>query len=598
MVLSGNSNAWLIIRANINLSHFWYQQHTNDQVLVQTDLGRLPWRETGTPAISLASAEWQADIQIALRNLMQYVEQQPWADRVVGFWTAGQVTEEWFAYGSNSDYYGDYSPVNQREFKKWLEANNFPVDDGDNIPSPAARSAGGKIFDNGGARSAFYHQYASDKTAEVIQLLAKTVKEASSGKVLAGVHFGYLLQFAGTDRQTTSATLPSTGKLFKDPNVDFFTGVALLDWRTLDGYDTYVTTVDSLLSHEKLYMVSNDTFSYLHPGHWKILYDENNPQRALFDMHRRVLSSAAVHGINGMWFGLQPAWHGNKELHEEFSNEISVYKNTYNLSRRPTAEIALIVDDTSFAWVPAGAKQLKKTDLKIPLLYLGKSGAPVSLWLLSDIDRLPDHIKLAVITFAEAPAKEDAEKLKAAIKNGGRTFVTIGLPGLVDVEKGVWDETVPPEILGLDVSVDGETYNCFVSSPSEDMTLKEWVDESKGSNRKIRRIRFSDVRATTVERPLKNNGQLLWYASAPTSRTFWRAVAERAGVHCYAPEGFFVYASEELISITSPEDATVEIIWPYSARVSDFFEEWTGTGRKMRIPFRAGQTRLFKVNKK
>ena len=64
-------------------------------------------------------------------------------------------------------------------------------------------------------------------------------------------------------------------------------------------------------------------------------------------------------------------------------------------------------------------------------------------------------------------------------------------------------------------------------------------------------------------------------------------------MHCYAPAGYFVHASRELVSATSPVKAEVVLHWPEKCSTVDMFDGWRGSGVDTPCPFAAGQTRLF-----
>jgi hypothetical protein len=70
-----------------------------------------------------------------------------------------------------------------------------------------------------------------------------------------------------------------------------------------------------------------------------------------------------------------------------------------------------------------------------------------------------------------------------------------------------------------------------------------------------------------------------------------------SGVHCYAPEGFNVHASRELVSITASNAQTVTLHWPEKVRVEDWLTGWTREGAEIECPFEVGQTRLFHVTR-
>jgi hypothetical protein len=96
-------------------------------------------------------------------------------------------------------------------------------------------------------------------------------------------------------------------------------------------------------------------------------------------------------------------------------------------------------------------------------------------------------------------------------------------------------------------------------------------------------------------RPLQNEGKLIWCSKPPLDTGKLRKWMEEAGVHLYAPEGFSVHASRELVSITSSSSVNATLKWPEKVAVNDMYDGWSGSGVEFSCPFKAGQTRLFRV---
>lgn len=169
------------------------------------------------------------------------------------------------------------------------------------------------------------------------------------------------------------------------------------------------------------------------------------------------------------------------------------------------------------------------------------------VWLLSDLDRLPDRIKFVVIACANAARPEDIAKLKRLITEGGRTILVAGAPGLIDPVKGIRNPDEVSKLLSL---------------------------------------------------PTKNGGRLIVRDAPPLSTELLRQWAQEAGVHFYAPQEYFVYSSKELVSVTSPNAGQVTLTWPKKVVIRDLFDGWQGSGSEITCPFDAGQTRLFAVREK
>jgi hypothetical protein len=274
-------------------------------------------------------------------------------------------------------------------------------------------------------------------------------------------------------------------------------------------------------------------------------------------MHRRALAEDMVYGIDAHWFSLFSSWHHDTALMDELGRQMKLQSTGPDYDRTPTEEVAFVVDDTSFAWFPPETKHPNATNIRL-LLALGRTGAPVGIWYLRDLDRLPDRIKLVVIAEATAALPEDIAKLSRLLAKGGRTVVVIGRPGAIDpvAQKATPDAT--STLLGL-------------ALPAGDGSL---------------------------ERALPEGGKLLWFAQPPLDSVQARGWMEQAGVHVYAPINFVVHASRDLVAMTAAVAGDVDLAWPRPVRVRDLFDGWTAEGAHFTCPFAAGQTRLFAVEER
>jgi hypothetical protein len=564
MALQANPDAYLTLRVALSLPPFWLQQHPESRALVRTDQGDLTWEETGTVACSLASGEWRAQQEQELRLLIRHCMKQPWASRLAGFMIMGEVTEEWFAWGCNDGFYADYSKVNENAFGEWCKAKSYPWT---RIPDPAARKKPGQDLyaeDDAGRASAAYAQYCSDKTAETIAHFARVVKEETDGRSLTGVFYGYVIQLAGEPRQHLSGHF-ALRRLCDDSNLDFFSGIPLHNFRSLgDGYDTYVSATESILAAGKLFLNENDLFSWLHNLTWYTEYDTENPRGGAITMHQRVLANDMIHGTMRQWFSLLASWHHDAGLQKEFRRAIELNNTAIQYDRSPVEEIAFVVDDTSFAWMPPESSLSRETNADLMRTF-ARTGAPLGVWLLSDLDRLPERIRMVVVASATAAHAEDITRLKALIERGGKTIVVAGPVGLVDPATQKWDPQAPAAITGLDVK----------------------ADTTSGSGKGL-----------ILERPLSANGRLVWIGAPITDSGLARQWVETAGAHCYAPTGNTVYASRDLVSVTATTGGNLLIAWPESVAVKDLLTDWTASGKQMDCAFVTGQTRLFHVQRK
>lgn len=601
MSLQANPAARLMLRVSLGMPPFWTQRHESEQVLVETAAGRVPWYEyTAYQAPSLASEVWRRDQAEALRELLRYCKSRPWAGRLIGFWLTGEVTEEWFAWGSNDGQHADYSRPTSERFAARLADCGWTATD-TSLPTPEQRDVKDRdLYPDTveGRRAAAYNRFYSELTAETILHFARVVKEETDGRSLVGAFYGYVIQLAGEPRQSNGGNM-ALRRLLDDEAVDFVGGIPLHDFRRLSGgYDPYVSATESILAAGKLYCNENDLFSWLHPVIWYTEYDAASPRAGAISMHRRECANDAVHGAMSQRFGLMSSWHHDAELQADFALQSRVCAEALGLDRTPVEQIAMLVDDSSFAWAPPGSTLARKTNKEL-LHRLGHTGAPVGVWLLSDAGRLPDRVRLVVVASGSACDAETLAGLRDLLAAGGRTVLVVGTPGLVDPAHGVRQPQAVAELLGLPIRVVEEARQggMVLSSDGSWITPDEGTVCPRAELDQPGFLRYPDGPAASAEAPLPNSGRLLWCGLPPL--TTWPLLkwAEEAGVHTYAPDGYFVWASRELVSITAPAQGDVEIRFPSASVVKDLFDGWIGRGEVIACPFATGQTRLLRVTR-
>ena len=476
--LQANPDADFILRLNFALPHSWYTENPDSKVMVRTENGDIPWEETLSTGNSLADENWrQKEVEI-LNKLIDHIKEQPWAERVIGFMLGTEVTEEWFAWGCNDGQFGDYSPVNERAFQKWLSKTEF---DFDRIPDPDIRSL--KDYDvfpdtQEGKWAGAYNKYYNELTAETICYFSKALKEATDRRSLAIILYGYVIQLAGEPRQSLSGHFGLRAVLDSE-DIDCIMGIPLHSFRMISGigYDTYTSATESVRLSGKLINNENDLFSWLHPLHWHKPYDPKDPRGAAISMHRRVMANDAVHGSVRQWFSLSPDWHHDEQLQNEFAKQIELFKTTLDYDRTPTEEIAFVVDDTSFYWFTMHTKYPLYSHHKL-MNSLAMTGAPLGVWLLSDIDKIPERVKFIAVGYSPAANKGDIEKLKKVIDKGGRTILLVGTTGLVDPANGNWNRNATAEITGLNINLEDGLKPCraYRTDGTEISNLASWID--------------------------------------------------------------------------------------------------------------------------
>ncbi len=596
--LQSNPQAHILFRCSLTPPAWWVQQHADQRAIVEINGEKVIWEETSTSAVSIASQGWLHDQLEWFKQFIDSCDRMPWADRVVGFFLCAEVTEEWFAWGSNDNGMADYSQPFQTAWAEWKRERGL-----DELPAqiatPELRRTTGMDFQPDTADGrwvAATAQFISDLTSDVVLKFAKAVKKFSKGRSLTGAFEGYVIQLTGESRQSTSGHF-GLQKLLKSEDIDIIAGVPLLDGRGyLDGAITTGTADASVAASGKLVLMENDLFSWLHPGLWHQPYDASNPRQAAIDMHQRVGAMTAIQAFAEHKFSLMSSWHHDSILLDEFGKLAEVNRHCRDLDRTPMAEVAFVVDDRSISqsvidtqWWGACHKRL--------LIEIQRSGAPVDVWLLSDAAKLPRNIKLVVLASAVCADEENLKGVRALFKRRGIHVLAVGPIGLVDPRNGHWVPDQMAQLLELPVSVGADvarTVGLRLRADGRTVASVEMVRprmECQGEGSLV----YADGVSASCARRLPGGGRLTWVGVPPIDAELLRGWMVEAGVHIYAPAGCQVRRVKQLLSITSSVSGDVAVQMPTSASLQDLYSDWAGSGKLITVPFRAGQTRLMIV---
>jgi len=595
MVLNNVPDACFFPRIYLFSPSWWDERHPMDLVTYDPGDGRpQPFARDGkkrTP--SWASQAWRQDTARAIRRYIEHIERSGYADRVIGYHLASGTTEEWMMWGANENQWVDYSPVNQAAFREWL-TRRYGSDDAlrqawrddkvtlltAGIPTKEARAR----TQYGILRAPQVEQnvidftlYNSDLVADTIAYFARVVKQATRGKKLVGVFYGYLLQLM-EQRQQNAGHL-SLKKVLENPDIDFLTSPTSYAFRTPgSGYSHFMSLTDSVKLHGKLWINENDIRTWLvsgKTGQWgrTDTYEETLKQQ------QRELASVLGQGCGQWWFDMGGGWYDDTRLMGEITKMRQIADKTLGRPRGPVAEVAVVVDDKSLAYMQPG------NPLSSPLLlgvlpHLARTGAPVAYYALSDLTKAPRH-KMYVFLNAFAPDEEDRKAI-GGLKGEGRVLVFFWAAGLY--RNGRLDPEGLSDLIGMKVTT--STRRRALSGhfvEGADLT-KDLVGQSFGVGVSAApSFAVDDPNATVLARG--DHGEALlaarehgtWtavYSAAPLhSREVFRRLARKGRVHCYIDTPDVVYATQSLLGIACdrPGRRTVHLRAP--AKVRELFSD-------------------------
>lgn len=586
MVLEACPDAYFFPRIYLHAPEWWSELHPDDLVVEELPDGtrQVFIHAGGKPAPSWASEAWREDTVRGIERLVRYVEESPYADRVIGYHIASGTTEEWMMWGANEGAWVDYSPANLAKFRGWL-AERYGSDaalreawgEADatlataDIPSRAERERClfGYIRDPARERRVIdFYEYNSWLVADTISYFARATKRLTRGERAVGVFYGYLLQLIGEPRMQNAGHL-ALDQVLQCPDVDFLTSPTSYMFRHLgSGTSHFMSLTDSVKHHGKLWFDENDIRTSLTPGN---TWDLGKAPDLAGDMLQqdRELANVLANGCAQWWFDVGANRYDAPELMEHIGRWCRAADRTMEHDRSPVDEIAVVVDGPSLAYMAVGAPiTWHLIARQIP--ELARIGAPVGYYTAEDLRDLSPR-RMYVFLNALAPSPTQRGHIER-LKSEGRVLVFVGPAGVY--RNGQLDPAGMSELCGMTMALEEgpAPLLCEWSGPDGPETYGTetrfgpvaWANDPDAE----RLGALPDGRAGLAVR--RHPRWTAVHSAAPAlPAKLLRMLASEAGVHLYAPLGDVVWATREVVAVSVSEGGTRPITLRDTSRVID-----------------------------
>ena len=637
--LSEEPDAWLIPRVFLGAPVWWCEKHPHDCVWIEeADGSRHQMLYVGgRPVPSWSSPVWREYAGEGLRRMLEHIRQSAYADRIIGILLTSGTTEEWMAWGDNENLWGDYSLAAQRHFRTWLQQNyadetalqtawkepavTFATAE---MPTRAERAAvlpespDLRVLSVGSeAKSVDYYRWNADRTAETIAYFAHVVKEATDDRMLVGPFYGYLFELAFGHRLLNSGHT-AIGKLLANPEIDFFASPLSYAYRDVggDGIPMNMGPAASLALHNKFWIVEMDVRTSETDGP---VGHCGKPEDLAGDLLQQ--DKVAIHtlcaGLAQWWFDVGYVNYSNPTLMKRIGELARAMDEAIrNCDRTPEAQIAYIVDEGSLPFFRVGSRlAFEGITRNIPMLE--RLGTSVEYYLASDLERLPERIRLVILGTSIAPNEQQLQALRK-LESNGRVILFLHAPGIFPWKEGQAPADAMQEFTGFPI---GLVSTAVPSQATIDFPDGKWLPrESKGvvfaadrpNNAPYQPCPYVEPDAQTlVMAHLPNTGgalavqehsnwTALYCALAMPPRELLLSAMNKAGIHRYIKSEDQVWATKDLLGICVKEGGPKTIFLKSSGSVRDAL-----TGEVFRtddagvftVEFAPRSTRLFIIGK-
>lgn len=276
----------------------------------------------------------------------------------------------------------------------------------------------------------------------------------------------------------------------------------------------------------------------------------------------------------------------------------------------------MILDEDSYAWgrVPS-APMVDNSTYQLP--FLERVGATVEYYSSSDLENLPDRIRLVILATMAAPKPEMAKALER-LRSDGRVILSFHAPGIFPSDSALTAEESLQKFSGFPIRLVNRVENdyarrvgdgtCFPKqTDGEVMAMTYWaprkhalspvptVAEERLDARSHVIARYPNGDAAGAFRQADDHTDV-FLALPYVDREFFRTLAQQAGVHFHVDTPDQVWATRGMVGICvkAAGDRVVHLKRACTVRDALTDEHFTTDARgDAVIPFAQGSTRLL-----
>ena len=406
-VLKANPDAYIFPRVFITMPEWWCEQ--NPEEVVDAPCGEK--REM------LFSDAFRAKGTKMLKDLINHVKKQSYAENIIGYHLASGCAEEWFHYGKD----GAICENAKKYFFRFLDEKYPDEDLPRTLPDVKSLNVAGEIQDKLLTR---YLEFSNVSVADSIIHFAKAVKEATGYEQTVGTFYGYTMEVCN----------PLCGDLalhhiIDSPYIDFFCSPnSYIKNRTLGMDWGDIIPSASLREHNKIYFSECDIRTSLSDfiNNCRKGADKNNSYfgeiwlgpktvEGSVSAMRKAYTHQITRGNSLWWFDMWGGWYNNPRYMLEAKRCKKLFeKHNYN-QYNYKSEIAVFVDGTLY--MRQGMAHQSCWSQNSIRNSLGNSGIPYDLYLLGDFKaRYKDY---KAIIFPAAISSKELEKAKKLCEEAG-----------------------------------------------------------------------------------------------------------------------------------------------------------------------------------
>ena len=645
-IVAASPDAFIILRLGYPTSDEFMKRYPEE--LMRFDDGK-PDHYTNSAVgnlsgrYSLASTVWERCYAKALLNLINYLRNSTYSDRIIGYLPTAAAYGQWlywFDYDHNK-YTIDFSPAMQKSFKNYLirrynnESNlqkawNDPDVNFDTarIPSREEREQyefGYFIDPSENLKLLDYYTCMHEEVAERVIYLSKVIKKATGGNALTGFFYGAL----GTVNYLLGGQ-SAFKKVLGCESIDFLSNPPGYENRGAGDAAPLAFATASTKLNRKIWIVEADTRTCF-SGQGQITCGAPENLSDSISVLKRDFSQVLCEGVTGYWFEFRYGWYDHPDILSLFSQMQEIGRIGLESDRRSNCETAVIVDQESlFTCSSFLSKQLLDRQR---IHELSRIGCAYDFLEMADIEKADiKRYKLFIFLNAFSMTNEERQKISRLLKKDGRTLVWVYAPGLINPEKspslsvahmeeltGIRLGTLRDGRYSMDMKITnfnhtltsqcpkGYIFGSFTrpvttdaqgATPDKPYKLKPLEAKPQifaDDKESVTLAEYADSRKAGYAVKKFPDWTSIYAGSACIPSLLMRQIAQFAGVHIYLDSDDIVYHNKNFLAVHVKEPGMRIINLPVSSDVYDLFSKKfiAKNTNKFSLFLEKNETRLF-----
>lgn len=612
-VLRADPNGLLLPRFGVEPPAWWIKGHPGHaQTFADGSRGR---------NVCVSSEPWRREMLRNVRRLVEHCEAK-YGDHMLGYHPCAQNTGEWFYPRVWEAKHSGFSKAAREGFVAWLRAKYGSVEllrkawarpeitfEGVTVPTVEERvePSLGVFLDPARERRVIdYHRYRQIAMVEVLEQLAGAIKEANRRRKLVVLFYGYYFSLGGLPIGPQTGGHLALARLLEHPDVDILCSPVAYQDRGNGGIGAFMSPVDSVRGHGKLWLNEDDTRTYLSSKTAKA-GRVDTPEQTYW-VHRRNFGQILPRRLACWYMDLfAKGWLASKDIWDHIAGLQKIYDIYLEKPATWAPEVAVIVDEQSPCYLACNPNVMQPLANEFRK-QLYRMGAPFGMYLLSDLVA-GDVPPAKAYLFVGCLRLTDRARRAIAEQTRGKTAVWFYGSGYVN-ERAATEQM--SSVVGMTLrEIKQPPKPMIVVAPGEGELVSGVLSLPFGTKRPLRPLwavapspeldvmgRFMNKRIAAARRRRPDGGQDIYIGTVTAPAALLRRILASAGVHLYIDSDDVLLTDGGFLCLSASKAGKKRIRFPSPRRVHALPSGKAmsdGPTSELVLDFAQGETRLFRL---